>query len=112
MNWLFILLALVTLFTPIGIYLRLKRLATDVAKGYEQLDQLVKERDELAQKKPSEEIEDELQALTNRIAFLTHSFNDLVELYNLAQKQFLAPLFAASFGHKKQEFFKEQSFTH
>ena len=47
MNWIFISLAMVTIFTPIGIYRRLKRLAVDVAKGRDQLDRLVKQRDNL-----------------------------------------------------------------
>ncbi|NGX54651.1 MAG: hypothetical protein KR126chlam2_00266 [Chlamydiae bacterium] len=105
MAWIFFFIASLIIWTTLAVFKRLKRMQRNVSEGRSALDGLIKKRDELAQtlaERPSERVEEDLQAVLNRIAFTSQSFNDTVLLYNLAQKEFPGRLFASSFGHQSQ----------
>ena len=87
----------------------------NVTEGQKALDALIEKREALAQalaERHSERVEENLQAIENRIAFKSRSHNDAVLLYNLAQKEFPGKLFASSFGHRSQELFESEEALH
>ncbi|MBA3722875.1 MAG: LemA family protein [Parachlamydiaceae bacterium] len=52
-----------------------------------------------------QQLQEELSSTENKVAFSRQAYNDSVMLYNTAQQQFPAALFAATFGHHPVEQF-------
>lgn len=53
-----------------------------------------------------QQLQEELSSTENRVAFSRQAYNDNVMLYNTAQQQFPAALFASMFGHHPVELFQ------
>lgn len=52
-----------------------------------------------------QQLQEELTTTENKVAFSRQSYNDSAMLYNTAQQEFPAVLFAAAFGHKAAELY-------
>lgn len=53
-----------------------------------------------------QQLQEELSSTENKVAFSRQSYNDSVMLYNTAQQEFPAVLFASAFGHHPVELFQ------
>lgn len=51
-------------------------------------------------------LQEELSSTENKVAFSRQSYNDMVLLYNNAQQQFPAVVFASAFGHHPADLFE------
>lgn len=56
-----------------------------------------------------QKLQEELTSTENKVAFSRQSYNDQVMLYNTAQQQFPAALFASIFGHHPADLFEVES---
>ncbi|MEM1283405.1 MAG: LemA family protein [Chlamydiota bacterium] len=56
-----------------------------------------------------QQLQEELTSTENKVAFSRQSYNDQVMLYNTAQQQFPAVIFAGMFGHKNADLFETES---
>lgn len=55
------------------------------------------------------QLQEELTSTENKVAFSRQAYNDQAMLYNTAQQQFPAVIFAAMFGHKPSDLFEIES---
>lgn len=53
-----------------------------------------------------QQLQEELKSTENKVAFSRQSYNDQVMLYNTAQEQFPASVFAGMFGHKLADLYQ------
>lgn len=51
-------------------------------------------------------LQEELSSTENKVAFSRQAYNDQVLLYNTAQQQFPAVIFASAFGHKPADLYQ------
>lgn len=56
-----------------------------------------------------QQLQEELTSTENKVAFSRQAYNDQVMLYNTAQQQFPAVIFAAMFGHKSADLFEVEN---
>lgn len=56
-----------------------------------------------------QQLQEELTSTENKVAFSRQAYNDQVMIYNTAQQQFPAVIFAAMFGHKTADLFETES---
>ncbi|NGX60761.1 MAG: hypothetical protein K940chlam9_00229 [Chlamydiae bacterium] len=53
-------------------------------------------------------LQEELSSTENKVAFSRQAYNDSVMLYNTAQQEFPAAMFASMFGHKPADLFETE----
>ncbi|MEC7839103.1 MAG: LemA family protein [Chlamydiota bacterium] len=56
-----------------------------------------------------QQLQEELTSTENKVSFSRQSYNDQAMLYNTAQEQFPAALFAGMFGHKTADMYEVES---
>jgi LemA protein len=82
---------------------------TALRGGLGQIFALAENYPQLRASETMQRLQEELSSTENKVAFARQGYNDLVMLYNTAQQEFPAVLFAAALGHHPAELWAVES---